>query len=275
MLMALINLAVLLLAFGGLARVCPCNPGQPSFIGRDLADNTLYWAMGTLLYGDAVALYIHAGAGLFAPHDASSVAKAILGGYGAAARLPLLVQVLLIIVAIDFVQYWVHRLFHREALWPFHAIHHSPVDLDWTATYRNHPVNFLIYSTGVIALVRLAGFSPAAFLIIAPFNMVFGTVVHANLNWTYGPFRYVLASPVYHRWHHAIDPAVRDHNFAPTFPIWDLMFGTYYMPRGALPQEYGVEGVPPHFLAQMVYPFRVYAERFGAWRKASARAAAA
>jgi hypothetical protein len=47
------------------------------------------------------------------------------------------------------------------------------------------------------------------------------------------------------------------------------------MPRGALPQDYGVEGVPPHFLAQLVYPFRVYAERFGTWRKASARAAAA
>ena len=273
--MALINLAVLFLAFGALARVCPCNPGQPSFFGRDMVDNALYCVMGALLYGDVISLFIHAGADLFAPRTADAVARTILGGYGAAARLPLPLQALLIIVAIDFVQYWVHRLFHGHALWPLHAIHHSPVDLDWTATYRNHPLNFLVYSTGVIALVRLAGFSPAAFMVVTPFNMVFGSVVHANLNWTYGPLRYVVASPVYHRWHHASDPAVRDHNFAPTFPIWDLMFGTYYMPRGVLPQDYGAEGVPGAFVAQLVYPFRVYAERLRLWRKPAAGGAIA
>ena len=263
----LINLVVLFLAFGALARICPCNPGQPSFLGRNIADNALYWVLGALFYGNLTALYIRTGASLLAPHDATAITKAILGGYGAAAHLPLLVQSLLIVVAIDFVQYWVHRLFHGHALWPFHAIHHSPTDLDWTATYRNHPLNFLIYSTGVFALVRLAGFDPLAFLIIAPFNIVFGTVVHANLNWDYGPFRYVIASPVYHRWHHARDPAARDRNFAPTFPIWDLMFGTCYMPRGVLPHDYGVVGVPEHFFAQLIYPFAVYAERLGLKRK--------
>ena len=273
--MAFINLAVLFLAFGALARVCPCNPGQPSFFGRDMIDNTLYWVMGALLYGNVSALYIHLGADLFAPHAADAVTKTILGGYGVAVRLPLLVQALLIVIAIDFVQYWVHRLFHGHALWPLHAIHHSQVDLDWTATYRNHPLNFLVYSTGVIALVRLAGFSPLAYLVVAPFNMVFGSVVHANLNWTYGPLRYVIASPVYHRWHHASDPAVRDHNFAPTFPIWDLMFGTYYMPRGVLPQAFGVDDVPGGFVGQMVYPFRIYAERLGLWRKPAAGGAIA
>ncbi len=81
-------------------------------------------------------------------------------------------------------------------------------------------------------------------------------LVHANLNWTFGPFRYVLASPVFHRWHHVSDPAVRDKNFSPTFPVFDLVFGTFHMPRGELPAGYGAEGVPPHFLGQMAYPFR-------------------
>jgi sterol desaturase/sphingolipid hydroxylase (fatty acid hydroxylase superfamily) len=273
--MALINLAVLFAAFGILARICPCNPEQPRFLGRDLADNALYWFMALLLYGGVVSLYVHAGARLLAPQASRPVASAILSGYGPASRLPLIAQAPLIIVATDFVQYWVHRLFHTRALWPLHAIHHSAEDLDWTATYRNHPLNFLIYSSGVFALIRLAGFSNAAFVIIAPFNLVFGALVHANLDWTWGPFRHVLASPVYHRWHHAKDPAAYNSNFAPTFPIWDLMFGTCYLPRGVLPHDYGVEGVPTHFLAQMLYPLRIFAERLGLWRKPADAGAAA
>src|ERR1700678_588667 len=251
----LINLAVCFVAFGWLARLTPCNPGQRAFVGRDLADNVLYWFMGVLFFGDIAGFYIHAGARMLDPAHAGAVAATIFAGYGWAARAPIWLQAIAILVAMDFVQYWLHRLFHGRALWPFHAIHHSAEDLDWTTTYRIHPVNFVIYSSGALALVQLIGFSPAAFLVIGPFNLVFGSLVHANLDWTFGPFRYVLASPVYHRWHHVKDPAIYNRNFAPTFPLLDLMFGTFYMPKGVLPQSYGVDGVPPHFLAQLIYPF--------------------
>jgi sterol desaturase/sphingolipid hydroxylase (fatty acid hydroxylase superfamily) len=270
----LINLAVSFLAFGLLARMTPCNPGQRSFVGRDLADNALYWFMGVLVFGDIAGFYIRSGAGLLLGAGGPAAARTIFAGFGPASRLPLALQAFLVIVAMDFVQYWLHRLFHAEPLWPFHAVHHSPVDLDWTATYRIHPVNFVVYSAGALALVRLIGFSPAAFVIIGPFNLVIGSLVHANLNWTFGPFRYVLASPVYHRWHHVNDPRYYNRNFAPTFPVFDLMFGTFHMPKGELPQVYGVDGVPPHFFGQLIYPFRVLAERFSA-RKAGAGEAAA
>jgi len=48
-------------------------------------------------------------------------------------------------------------------------------------------------------------------------------------------------------------------NFAPTFPILDVVFGTFYMPKGRLPADYGAPGVPEHFLGQMAYPFVVFA----------------
>jgi sterol desaturase/sphingolipid hydroxylase (fatty acid hydroxylase superfamily) len=123
--------------------------------------------------------------------------------------------------------------------------------------------------------VKCLGFSANAFLIIGPFNLVMSSLVHANLNWTFGPFRYVLASPVFHRWHHVKDPAARDKNFAPTFPALDLMFGTFYMPKGVLPADYGVDGVPTNFVGQLAYPFVVYAERLGLTRKPRPGAAAA
>ncbi|MBV8938488.1 MAG: sterol desaturase family protein, partial [Alphaproteobacteria bacterium] len=47
-------------------------------------------------------------------------------------------------------------------------------------------------------------------------------------------------------------------NFAPTFPMLDILFGTFYMPKDRLPQDYGVTDphFPEGFWAQMLYPFR-------------------
>jgi sterol desaturase/sphingolipid hydroxylase (fatty acid hydroxylase superfamily) len=270
----LINLAVMFVAFGLLARISPCNPGQPRFVSRDLADNGLWWILGVLLYGDLAGLIIRFGAGVLLQGHGAAASSALLAGWGWAAKAPIAIQALAVIVAMDFIQYWLHRLFHGRTLWPFHAIHHSAEDLDWTTTFRIHPVNFVIYSVGALTLVRLVGFAPAAFVVIVPVNLVLGALAHANLNWTFGPLRWVIASPVYHRWHHVKDPEVRNRNFAPTFPVWDLMFGTYYMPRGVLPHDYGVDGVPKHFLAQLIWPFRELAARFTTPRKAGATATA-
>ena len=260
---SLINLAVTFVAFGLLARLAPCNPDQPKFVTRELADNSLYWFLGVIFYVDLSGLMIKAGAfALFQDHAPAALA-AIASGWGWMPHLPLLAQAAIVVVLIDVIQYWLHRLFHGRALWPFHAIHHSAEQVDWTTGYRFHPVNFVVYSGGAYALVQGLGFSPGAFLIIGPFNLVMGALVHANLNWTFGPFRYVLASPVFHRWHHVRDPEVRNKNFAPSFPVLDLIFGTFYMPKGVLPADYGAEDVPPHFFGQMIYPFAVYAERLG------------
>ena len=77
--------------------------------------------------------------------------------------------------------------------------------------------------------------------------------VHANLSWNLGPFRYLFVSPVFHRWHHASAEGV---NFANTFTLWDWMFGTFYLPEGVLPQNYGIDDneMPDGLLPQMLYP---------------------
>jgi hypothetical protein len=52
--------------------------------------------------------------------------------------------------------------------------------------------------------------------------------------------------------------AGRDKNFAPTFPILDLIFGTFYMPLRRLPANFGTgeNEVPAGFWGQIWYPFR-------------------
>ena len=91
---------------------------------------------------------------------------------------------------------------------------------------------------------------------LGPFNTIISTYAHANLNWTGGPLRHLFVSPVFHRWHHAVEP--RDRNFAGTFPIWDILFGTFRMPESRLPDHYGQDDltIPTEIAGQLVYPFR-------------------
>ena len=76
---------------------------------------------------------------------------------------------------------------------------------------------------------------------VGPFTTFHSAFVHANLNWTLGPFKYVLATPVFHRWHHTSQEEGGNTNFAGTFPLWDILFGTYRMPENQLPDNYGVD----------------------------------
>jgi sterol desaturase/sphingolipid hydroxylase (fatty acid hydroxylase superfamily) len=67
--------------------------------------------------------------------------------------------------------------------------------------------------------------------------------------------RHALASPVFHRWHHSAEAAAQSSNFAPMFSLWDVLFGTFHMPDGRLPQSFGAEGAPVGFVRQLIQPF--------------------
>jgi hypothetical protein len=41
------------------------------------------------------------------------------------------------------------------------------------------------------------------------------------------------------------------------FPLWDVIFGTYYLPPGIVSDEYGIEeALPTTYVDQMFHPFR-------------------
>ena len=123
--------------------------------------------------------------------------------------------------------YWLHRLFHGGGFWKYHAIHHSSEDLDWISAARFHPVNLFLGTIAVDVILLMAGISPNVMLWVGPFTTFHSAFVHANLSWTLGPFKYVLATPVFHRWHHTPLEQGGNTNFAGTFPIWDMLFGTF------------------------------------------------
>ncbi len=224
---------------------------QP-FWRSDLKTDLAYWFLGPFLYG-YVALTAHTYAVDYAHLDRVAPAvTAFLAGT------PILAQAIVILLLTDLLQYWGHRLFHQNPLWRFHCIHHAPTRVDWFTSVRIHPINFVLYSTLINFIISLIGFSPEAFLYLIPFNILFGFLVHANLNWTFGPFRYAIASPVFHRWHHTYVDQGGNKNFAPTFPFLDLAFGTFYMPRDQEPLILGTrdDNVPDHLWGQLLYPFK-------------------
>jgi sterol desaturase/sphingolipid hydroxylase (fatty acid hydroxylase superfamily) len=82
--------------------------------------------------------------------------------------------------------------------------------------------------------------------------------VHANLNWALGPLKYVVATPVFHRWHHTRPEEAGNANFGSLLSLWDVLFGTFRMPGNKLPLRYGIDepGYPQGFLDQLAHPFR-------------------
>jgi sterol desaturase/sphingolipid hydroxylase (fatty acid hydroxylase superfamily) len=235
-----------------------CTPGRPWWRKRELVTDLCYWFFIPLFARYLrIGLLVIGAALLFGIYGEHALVEFYDNGHGPLARLPLWVQAAIFLVASDFLLYWIHRGFHGARLWKYHAVHHSSEDLEWISAWRFHPVNIFLGSVAVDVALLLAGISPNVLVFVGPFTTAHSAFVHANLNWTLGPFKYVLAGPVFHRWHHTAAERGGSKNFAATFPVLDLIFGTFYMPD-ELPNRYGIadRDFPPGFGGQLLYPFR-------------------
>ena len=45
-------------------------------------------------------------------------------------------------------------------MWRYHAIHHSAEEVDWTTSYRFHPVNLMLQPALVTVIMLTLGISP-------------------------------------------------------------------------------------------------------------------
>ena len=243
------------LVFSTLSLVTPCNAGKPWWRKEGLGTDIAYWIF-VPIFTRYLRIWITVVGTIAIFHIATGqgIADFYEQGHGALGRLPLWVQGVIYLVATDFLLYWSHRMFHQGFLWKYHAVHHASKDVEWISAARFHPVNLILGTVAVDVAALLAGISPEIFIVLGPFNTMASVYVHANLSWTHGPLKYVLVSPVFHRWHH--ETGVLGRNFASTFSLWDVMFGTFHMPQGALPQHYGIEdqNMPQGLMPQLVYP---------------------
>ncbi len=252
----LIAMGTLALVFSLLQRFWPQIRGQRLYRPGFWTD-VFYWLASPILnrgFGKAVlvAAFLPLAWVLGVPLEV------LRQGYGPIADLPLWLQAMAIIVFGDFLGYWAHRFMHQGWWWGVHSVHHSSRQVDWLAAARVHPFNEALGLLARVGPLVALGFAPVAVAGLQPIFTLYAITLHANLDWDYGLLRYVIASPRFHRWHHSDRASAQGQNFAGLLPLWDLLFGTFYMPRMARPNQFGIaEPIPETILGQLLWPFRV------------------
>jgi sterol desaturase/sphingolipid hydroxylase (fatty acid hydroxylase superfamily) len=174
-------------------------------------------------------------------------------------RLPLAVKSLIFLFVSDCYAYWMHRAMHRfRFLWVFHTTHHAPERITFASSAHFHPVEVAVQYAGIYLLVRIFGGDPLAWVPVYLFMEVALNLQHTQLPWTYGRFGRFLVSPVFHSYHHSIDPAHYDRNFGAVFSIWDHLFGTALRDGEPRPARLGLVDVKqPSLWSALVTPFQL------------------
>lgn len=172
--------------------------------------------------------------------------------------LPFVLELLLILLVADLIQYWTHRAYHEvPLLWRFHAVHHSAKSMDWIAGSRMHLLELVFTRVAILGPIYVLGFSKGAidaYIIIVGFQAVFN---HANVSLRWGPLKYVVVTPDFHHWHHSSDREALDRNYSAHFAFIDYLFGTAVKADRRFPDKYGVLGdyMPDGFVKQQLFPF--------------------
>jgi len=171
--------------------------------------------------------------------------------------LPAIIRFALVILAADAVEYASHRAFHEvPALWRIHAVHHSPEYMDWLSGSRLHFLEPLVTRALVLVPIVLLGFPQDTIFAYLIFISVQSVLIHSNIKMKVGWLRYVIVTPQFHHWHHASDAEAIDKNYAAHTPLFDMLFGSWHLPKDRWPVKYGtVKPIPGGMLGQFLHPF--------------------
>ena len=84
--------------------------------------------------------------------------------------------------------------------------------------------------------------TPVLFWYSVMFNTI-GQLSHANIDTACGWLNYVFNTPEVHRYHHSRVPKEANTNYGQVLMVFDVLFGTFYLPSCA--QDQGVKGLVP------------------------------
>lgn len=171
---------------------------------------------------------------------------------------PIWIQALLMVLVVDFLRYWLHRAAHQSAtLWRLHAVHHSVEQLYWLNTARFHLLEKAMQMTLDSLPFLLMAVEPTVLALYYVSYATNGFFQHCNIELRYGVLNYIVGSAETHRWHHSRIPRESNANYGNTVILWDLVFGTWFLPRDRKVLELGLQdsGYPKSFWALMRAPF--------------------
>ena len=161
-----------------------------------------------------------------------AVAAGSLGwGLFNALEWPFWIEVVLAVVALDFVIYCQHVTFHAvPGLWRLHMVHHADLDFDLTTGVRFHPFEVLLSMVVKMAAVGALGAAPLAVILFEILLSATSIFNHGNVvlpSRLDRLLRLVVVTPDMHRVHHSVVPDETNSNFGFSLPWWDRLLGTY------------------------------------------------
>jgi sterol desaturase/sphingolipid hydroxylase (fatty acid hydroxylase superfamily) len=172
---------------------------------------------------------------------------------------PIWLQLIAKIAIGDFFRYWLHRIAHNwNPIWRLHALHHQPPKMYSTNVFRFHPLEkALQFGCDSLPFI-VAGIGPDVLAYYFVFYAISGLFQHSNADIRLGILNYFVSGPEVHRWHHSRKILEANANYAHSFVLWDVLFGTYYRPRDMEVQELGLfdQNFPQGALAQIAAPFQ-------------------
>jgi sterol desaturase/sphingolipid hydroxylase (fatty acid hydroxylase superfamily) len=145
--------------------------------------------------------------------------------------LPTWASIVVSVIALDFVIYLQHVLFHAvPALWRLHMVHHADLDFDVTTGLRFHTLEILLSMVIKLTTVAALGPPPAAVLAFEVLLNATAMFSHSNVRlplWLDRLLRLVVVTPDMHRVHHSVLARETNSNFGFNLPWWDRLLGTY------------------------------------------------
>jgi sterol desaturase/sphingolipid hydroxylase (fatty acid hydroxylase superfamily) len=169
-----------------------------------------------------------------------------------------LISLIIVVVVADLYHYTFHRLQHAiPFLWAMHSFHHSANAVTFSTGARHLWMERVLVSA-VLPIMPLLFQIPPSMQLIATLIYFFpDTCAHLNVRFPMGRMITLVNSPQWHRIHHSAMPEHRDKNFTSLLPLWDILFGTAWIPK---PDEYPVTGFDPPVrvgvIDSIIWPFR-------------------
>ncbi|HSK13820.1 MAG TPA: sterol desaturase family protein [Phnomibacter sp.] len=137
----------------------------------------------------------------------------------------------LLVIAIDFMFYWLHRLEHGVRIfWAVHVTHHSSNHFNFTVGFRSSVFQPL-YRFIFFMPLAFSGFSATDIVLMFSASHLWGILVHTEMVGKLGWLETIFVTPSHHRVHHASNPLYLDKNMGMFLIVWDKLFGTFQPER--------------------------------------------
>jgi sterol desaturase/sphingolipid hydroxylase (fatty acid hydroxylase superfamily) len=181
------------------------------------------------------------------------------------AAVPWLGQVAMVIIILEFGQYWMHRLMHNwTPFWLTHAPHHHLTQLNAAKGAVGNPIELFLISLSALALFDFD--KTALFAGLNTLNVI-ATFAHANVRsdppvW----YSFFFTTIRHHSLHHSTDYEATRCNYGNSLILLDRIFGTFRKGEGVIVGQ--DERKRLTIWEQTLFPFQPAIAKFKAWRVA-------